>query len=152
KGEAMKQKAAIVTLLVGLSGCTTTTQEALAPPEVHTGARYAHSVPGMEGPMGQPVPVVAQAAPQKMSGAELARATMAANMASGMPPGMMPPLMPPGMMPPGMMPPGAGPSGVMLAGGSQYPGAHSGIVQAGAYQPAGGPSGVMQAGAMMPPA
>jgi hypothetical protein len=133
----MKRLAAVLVLAAGLCGCTTTGTETAAP-VVHSGVGYRPSVAGFEGPMGQPVPIMAGSAPKQMSGAEMARATLA----GGMPPAMMPP----GMLPPGMMPPGGAPSGVMQAGAFQTAGSPSGIVQAGAFQPAGAPSGIMPVG------
>lgn len=119
----MKRIAAVLVLVAGLSGCATTGPD--TPPMIgHTGAGYTRNIPGVEGPMGQPMPIMAAAAPRQPTGAEYARSMLASNMPMG-------PMGPMGMVPPG--------------------GAPSGIVQAGAFERAGGPSGIVQMGGMAPP-
>ncbi|OAI48072.1 hypothetical protein AYO44_01330 [Planctomycetaceae bacterium SCGC AG-212-F19] len=125
----MKRLAAVLVLAAGLCGCTTTGTETAAP-VVRNGVGYRPSVPGFEGPMGQPVPITAPYAAKQPSGAEYARAMMAANMQ------------------PGMAPPGGGPSGIMQAGAFEPAGGPSGIMQTGGIAPPGMPP---PPGMMTPP-
>ena len=128
----MKRTAAIGILLAGLSGCMSSGSDQGRMPG-HSGMAYQSSIPGVQGPMGQPLPMMAAArTPQSSGGAQLAQSMM-------MPPGMMAP----GMMPPGGMPPSAMSGGAMA--GATPPGG-SGIMQAGTSQRPGSPSGVVRAG------
>lgn len=142
----MKRTAAISVLLAGLSGCMSPSSGSSQTAHPMNMA-YQSSIPNVQGPMGEPVPMMARAKAPDSSGAQLAQAIM-------MPPGMMAPgMVPPGGMPPsampgGGMPSGGSPSGVMLASATDPNGGSSGVVRAGGVclDEPGGPGGVKQAG------
>ncbi len=146
----MKRTAAIGVLLAGLSGCMSSGSDSARMPG-HSGLAYQSSVPGVQGPMGEPMPIMARAHAPDSSGAQLAQAMM-------MPPGMIAPgMMPPGAMPPSAMPPsgmqGGSPSGVMLASATEPHGSGSNVIHAGGVNlddPAN-KGGVTQAGCYGPP-
>jgi hypothetical protein len=98
------------------------------------GPSWRPNVPGVQGPWGQPVPMIAPYAARPPAGAQLAQAMMASS------------------VPLGMVQPGA-PAGVMQASAMQAAGAPSGIVPAGGITPPGvTPPGVMTPpGVPMPP-
>jgi hypothetical protein len=107
---------------------------------------YRSSIPGVQGPMGEPMPMMASGRAPQPSGAQLAQAMM-------MPPGMIAPgMIPPGGMPPNAMPPSGPGSGVMLASATQAPGSPTGVVHAGGVNldEPGTHGGITQAGCCGP--
>jgi hypothetical protein len=125
KGEAMKRAAAMFVVLAGLGGCMS--------PDAGPGSMVGHNgmgsptVPGVQGPWGQPVPMIAPYSANP-PGAVLARQMMSTS------------------MPLGMVQP-SGPSSGMMAHGGPSP---SGVVQA-SYEAPGAPGNVVQVGGLNPP-
>jgi hypothetical protein len=169
----MKRSAGVLLLLAGVGGCVSTEMQLGAPPEgggsghymsqvwnsptngcfdgAHTGAYTASSAPGLMGPGGAPVPVMAGMSRPEVTGESLARdviaktmspdliqASCAANGNSGLmqaqaygpacgPGGCMPGVPPMGLTPPmgNPMVTGTNPPGAVAAVGANLPGAVS---------------------------
>lgn len=146
----MKRTAVAFSVLAAVGGCVTTDGggrymgENWNTPSGPGCASCAPTVPGVQGPYGQPI-----AAGAMGGGAPSGKAVAEAMIANTMPPDLIQqagynparmPMMPPGLMPAGgMMPPGAVPVGGPIAPPGAMPGG----------MPAGGP-GMMPPG-MMPP-
>lgn len=72
----MKRMAALSVVLAGLVGCVSTDSKPDSMPAYGSGAGYRPSVPGVQGPWGQPVSMVAPYTSKPPSGAQLAQAMM----------------------------------------------------------------------------
>jgi len=138
----------MMVVLAGIAGCVSSSQET-GPQGSGTGPRM---VPGVQGPWGTPVPMIAPYTSNPPKGAALAQAMMRNAVPSAMVQGGM--TTPGGIAPPGQMAMGGGMpyQGAMPVPGMQ-PGAMPsvGVVQAGASEMAGGESGVVRAGGITPP-
>lgn len=136
----MKRTTGLGLVLTVLSGCMTMAEPRTDVCQGHCGVARAPMVPGMQGPMGEPVAMAAPYTSMGPTGADAARAMMAQSVPLEL-------VQAAGAMGPGM------PSGVLPAGGNMAAGMPSGIIPAGGGCPPGGcaPPMMPPSGGLSPP-
>ena len=149
----MKRLVAMMVALAGIAGCVST-----GPENAPLGNGSApRMVPGVQGPWGTPVPMVAPYTSNPPKGAALAQAMMRNAVPASMVQGGM--TTPGGIAPPGQMAMGGGMpgggmpyQGAMPVPGNQAPaGAPNGIRHVSALEMEGADSGIQRAGGITPP-